>query len=79
MMVVLQWDLGAGGGCELALADEVAQSEDQFLQMVSTVIVLPLGQPKAPKFEILKNEQAHRSDDGLLGHPPVGHHSSSGR
>lgn len=34
MMVVLQWDLRAGGACELALADEVAQSEDQFLQMV---------------------------------------------
>ena len=23
-----------------------------------TVVLLPLGQPKAPKFEILKNEQA---------------------
>lgn len=34
MMVVLQWDLRAGRGCELALVDKVAQCEDQLLQMV---------------------------------------------
>lgn len=32
-MVVLQGDLGAGRGCELASADETAQREDQLLEL----------------------------------------------
>lgn len=34
MLVVLQGDLGAGGGRELASADEITQCEDQLLELV---------------------------------------------
>lgn len=33
MLVVLQWDFGAGRCCELALVDELTQCENQLLEL----------------------------------------------
>jgi hypothetical protein len=34
LLVALQWNLRTGWGCEPALADEVAESENQLLELI---------------------------------------------
>lgn len=34
MLVVLQWNLGPGRGCEPSLANELTESENQLLELI---------------------------------------------